>query len=182
MTTAYVGMGANLGDRAETLCRAVAELDAHKDVCVKGVSSVYETAPLGVVDQPFFLNAVLRVDADISARGLLDILLEVERRFGRVRRKKWEARPLDLDLLLYGLQVIADDGLRVPHPLMHKRAFVLVPLCDLEPDGRHPVLKQSYRVLAGAIGEEQELRRVQGLSLFPACVRGYSIGRPIHCH
>ena len=83
---------------------------------------------------------------------------------------------------LYGLQVIADDGLRVPHPLMHKRAFVLVPLCDLEPDGRHPVLKQSYRVLAGAIGEEQELRRVQGLSLFPACVRGYSIGRPIHCH
>ena len=169
MITAYIGMGTNLGDRAAALRSAVEELGRRKGVRLKDASSVYETAPVGVTDQPDFLNAVLRIETDLSGRALLELLLEVERVFGRVRKEKWGPRTLDLDVLLYGDAVLREDGLLVPHPHLHERAFVLLPLCDLCPDGLHPVLKRTFRELARSIGANQEVQRVEGLCLLPVC-------------
>ena len=172
MITAYIGIGANLGDRAKTLCSAAAELGKREEIRLIAASPVYETAPVGVADQPDFLNAVLQVETDLPGRALLDLLLEVERAFGRVRNRKWEARTLDLDVLLYGGAVIREEGLEVPHPHLHTRAFVLLPLCDLNADGCHPVLGRTFRDLARSICAEQRVQRVEGISLLPACRRG----------
>lgn len=167
MTTAYIGMGANLGDRVGTLCQAVAVLGQRDGVQPAAASGTYETAPVGVTGQPDYLNAVLETRTDLSARDLLNVLLGVEGEFGRLRRKKWDARTLDLDVLLYGNEIIQQDGLQVPHPRMHERGFVLVPLCDLCPEGCHPVFKRTYRSLAQAIDATQAVRRVEGISLMP---------------
>ena len=128
MTVAYVGLGANLGDREETIRAAVAQLPG-----VVAVSPLRETDPVGVTDQPRFLNGVAAVETELAPRELLDVLLAVERRLGRERRERWGPRTIDLDLLLYGDEVIDEDGLTVPHPRLHERRFVLEPLADLAP-------------------------------------------------
>jgi 2-amino-4-hydroxy-6-hydroxymethyldihydropteridine diphosphokinase len=128
VTVAYVGLGANLGDREETIRAAVAELPD-----VVAVSPLRETDPVGVTDQPQFLNGVAALETELSPRELLDVLLAVERRLGRERRERWGPRTIDLDLLLYGDEVIDEDGLKIPHPRLHERRFVLEPLADLAP-------------------------------------------------
>ena len=133
-TAAYVGLGANLGDREATLRRAV-DLLAER-VEVTAVSRFRDTAPVGYTDQPRFLNAAARVETDLTPRELLDVLLAVERELGRVREgaPRFGPRTIDLDLLLYGDETIAEPGLVVPHPRLHERAFVLEPLADLDAD------------------------------------------------
>ena len=167
MATAYVGMGANLGDRAKTLRCSAAALGQHPALRLIDGSDLYETDPVGYTDQPEFVNAVLKVGTALSARGLLDVLLGVERAYGRVRGEKWGPRTLDLDLLLYDRKIIDDEGLCVPHPYLHERAFVLIPLCDLDPDGVHPLLNQTFRGLAHCAGSGCHIRRVKGVSLLP---------------
>jgi 2-amino-4-hydroxy-6-hydroxymethyldihydropteridine diphosphokinase len=125
---AYVGLGANLGDREATIRAAVAELPG-----VLGVSSLRETDPVGVTDQPRFLNGVVALETALPPRELLEVLLAVERRLGRERKERWGPRTIDLDLLLYGDEVIAEDGLTVPHPHLHERRFVLEPLAEVAP-------------------------------------------------
>ena len=129
MTRAYVGVGANLGDREATIRAALAALPD-----VVAVSALRETAPVGVVDQPPFLNGAAALETELSPHGLLDALLEVERRLGRERRERWGPRTIDLDLLLHGDAVVDDPGLTVPHPHLHERRFALEPLLDLDPD------------------------------------------------
>jgi 2-amino-4-hydroxy-6-hydroxymethyldihydropteridine diphosphokinase len=142
---AYIALGSNLGDREETIRAAVAALAAEPGVEVVAVSTLIETEPVGVVDQPRFLNGVAALDTDLSARELLDLLLDVERRFGRRREGAVPQGPrtLDLDLLLYGDEEIDEPGLRVPHPRLHEREFVLAPLEELAPTlevpGKGPV-------------------------------------------
>ena len=128
MTVAYVGLGANLGDREETIRAAVAELPD-----VVAVSPLRETDPVGVTDQPQFLNGVAALETELAPRELLDVLLAIERRLGRERRERWGPRTIDLDLLLYGDAVIDEDSLKIPHPRLHERRFVLEPLADLAP-------------------------------------------------
>jgi len=132
---AYIALGSNLGDREKTIRGAVAALEADPDIAVVAVSTLIDTEPVGVVDQPRFLNGVAALDTDLSARQLLDVLLDVERRFGRLRDGAVPQGPrtLDLDLLLYGDDEIDEPGLRVPHPRMHEREFVLGPLEELAP-------------------------------------------------
>jgi 2-amino-4-hydroxy-6-hydroxymethyldihydropteridine diphosphokinase len=169
METAYLGIGTNLGDRAATLCRAVAALGNRPDLHLRAASRVYETAPIGIPDQPTFFNAALQIETDLSPRALLEVLLGLEGEFGRVRKQKWGPRTLDLDVLMYGRAVIREEGLEIPHPYMHERGFVLVPLCDLNPEGCHPVLKQTFRTLALAVGATRAVRPVEGLSLLSVC-------------
>ena len=134
MTRAYVGLGANLGDRERTLREAVDALADEEGVEVVSVSTLRETEPVGVGQQPFFLNGVVELETTLSARGLLDRLLVVEQRFGRVRiTGEHGPRTLDLDLLLYGDEVIDEPGLTIPHPRLHERRFVLEPLAELAP-------------------------------------------------
>ena len=129
MTRAYVGVGANLGDREATIRAALAALPG-----VVAVSELRETTPVGVVDQPPFLNGAAALETELSPRELLDALLEVERRLGRERRERWGPRTIDLDLLLHGDDVVDEPGLTVPHPRLHERRFALEPLLDLDPD------------------------------------------------
>ncbi len=146
MAVAYVGLGSNLGDRRAMLDGAVAELGNTPGVRVLRASSSHETDPVGP-PQPRYLNAVAEVETSLAPRALLDRLLAVETRFGRVRGERWGPRTIDLDLLLHGGLVIDEPGLSVPHPRMTERAFVLAPLCELVPEGRHPVLGRTFRQL-----------------------------------
>jgi 2-amino-4-hydroxy-6-hydroxymethyldihydropteridine diphosphokinase len=135
VTRAYVALGSNLGDRAQTLLDAVEALRAEEGIEVAGVSSLIETDPVGYLDQPRFVNGVAALDTTLTARELLALLLDVEQRFGRTREAvpAQGPRTLDLDLLLYGDTELDEPGLRVPHPRLHERAFVLEPLAELAP-------------------------------------------------
>ena len=128
MTRAYVGLGANLGDRERTIREAATRIGAGR------LSQIRETEPWGYADQPPFLNAVAEIDTQLGARELLDVLLEVERDLGRVRGAgpRYGPRPIDLDLLLFGSEEIEEPGLSVPHPRLHERRFALEPLADLD--------------------------------------------------
>jgi len=130
---AYVGLGANLGNREETLEQAVALLEAAERVDVIAVSELRETDPVGVLDQPRFLNGAAVVETTLSARELLDTLLAIERSLGRVRVERWGPRIVDLDLLVYSDEIVDKPGLRVPHPRLHERRFALEPLVELDP-------------------------------------------------
>ena len=134
MTRAYVGLGANLGDRERTLREAVDALGAGEGIEVVAVSTLRKTEPVGVGQQPRFLNGAAALDTTLESRELLDRLLDVEQRFGRVRVPgEHGPRTLDLDLLLYGDEQIDEPGLTVPHPRLHERRFVLEPLAELAP-------------------------------------------------
>ncbi|HEU4355159.1 MAG TPA: 2-amino-4-hydroxy-6-hydroxymethyldihydropteridine diphosphokinase [Actinomycetota bacterium] len=142
MVTAYLALGANLGDRLASLQRATDLLAAVPGVAVVRASRVYETDPVGGPDQPDYLNAVVEVRTDLPPHDLLKACLHVETRMGRVRAERWGPRPIDVDLLTYGDLTVDDPDLVVPHPRMHERGFVLVPLSELTPDpmlpgGRH---------------------------------------------
>ena len=144
MTLAFVGLGANLGDRETTLRSALERLSAEPGVELVAVSSFRDTAPIGIADQPRFLNAAAAVETTLSAHDLLDRLLAIERRLGRTREgPRFGPRTIDLDLLLFGDERIQEEGLEVPHPRLHERLFALEPLADLEPDlvvpGRGPL-------------------------------------------
>ncbi len=132
---AYVGLGANLGDREGTIRRALALLGSRPGIDVAAVSTLRETDPVGYLDQPRFLNGAAALDTTLPARALLATLLDVERELGRTRDgPRLGPRTLDLDLLLYGEETLAEPGLAVPHPRLHERAFVLEPLAELDPE------------------------------------------------
>lgn len=147
---AYLGLGSNLGDRAGFLLQALSEVSRLPQTRLLRLSRIYETEPLGP-PQPPYLNLVAEIRTGLSPKALLEALLEVEGRLGRVRRVRWGPRTIDLDLLLYGDLVLEEEGLILPHPRLHERAFVLVPLLDLLPRGRHPRLGLPFARLLEAL-------------------------------
>jgi len=151
MTRAYVALGANLGDRAGALARAIESLRATPGVRVVAQSSVWETPPLGP-PQPDYLNAAVALDTELDALALLRRLHEIEAAAGRTRGpERNQARPLDLDLLLFGGLVIDAPDITLPHPRMHERAFVLGPLAEIAPNELHPVLHEPIATLAARV-------------------------------
>jgi len=138
-TTAYIGIGSNLGDREEYIAGSLRMLDGAPEVRLLRVSKVIETRSLAD-GQPMYLNAVAEVKTEMDACGLLKTLREIETLLGRVREEKWGARNIDLDLLLFGDEILDEPGLKVPHPQMHLRSFVLSGLSELASDQVHPVL------------------------------------------
>jgi 2-amino-4-hydroxy-6-hydroxymethyldihydropteridine diphosphokinase len=148
---AYVGLGSNLGDREATIRAALAELDAAAGVRVEAVSRLVETEPVGYREQPRFLNGVAALETELAPRALLDLLLAVEARFGRDRDAvpAQGPRTLDLDLLVYDGLELDEPGLRIPHPRLHERAFVLGPLAELDPALEVPGKGQVQTLLAG---------------------------------
>jgi 2-amino-4-hydroxy-6-hydroxymethyldihydropteridine diphosphokinase len=135
MARAFVGLGSNLGDREETLDLAVEALRALPETAVRAISAFRDTAPVGIVDQPRFLNGAVELETRLDPRALLDALLGIERSLGRDRTgvPTGGPRTLDLDLLLYGEAEIDEPGLVVPHPRLAERRFVLEPLSELDP-------------------------------------------------
>jgi 2-amino-4-hydroxy-6-hydroxymethyldihydropteridine diphosphokinase len=136
---AYIGLGSNLGERESMIRLALDDLAHVPSTRLLRASSLYDTEPVGDTEQPNFLNAVAQLDTELTARQLLWNLLLIERRLGRVRTRHWGPRTIDLDVLLYGDQVVDEPELKVPHPELLRRSFVLVPLVELDPLLVHPV-------------------------------------------
>jgi 2-amino-4-hydroxy-6-hydroxymethyldihydropteridine diphosphokinase len=132
---AWVGLGGNVGDVEATLHEAIWALDSLPQTSMRAQSAFYRSSPWGRTDQPDFINAAVELQTRLAPRVLLDLLLEIEERFGRVRvpGEKWGPRKLDLDLLAFGDEVLKEPGLELPHPQVHARAFVLVPLAEIAP-------------------------------------------------
>ena len=135
---AYVALGANLGAPVQTVHAAVAALTADPDLHLLAASSLYRTAPIGLLNQPDFINAVVSLETALTPFALLDLLLNLEADFGRIRHKKNGPRSLDLDLLLYDQICLEGAELVLPHPRLHLRAFVIEPLCEISPDIKIP--------------------------------------------
>ncbi len=145
---AYIALGVNLGDRAAQIQTAATLLRQSPEVESVRLSKLFEYPAVGgPTNSPDFLNAAAEVHTTLSPRALLDRLLNIERQMGRVRGEKWGPRIIDLDLLLYGDQIIASSDLKVPHPLMQARRFVLEPLAEIAPDARHPALQATIAEL-----------------------------------
>jgi 2-amino-4-hydroxy-6-hydroxymethyldihydropteridine diphosphokinase len=147
--TAYLSLGSNLGDRAANLRMAVEHLAAIGKVTA--VSSFYETEPVEVTDQPWFLNCAVQLETDLAPADLMAGLLEMERSMGRRRDRKKGPRLIDLDILLYGSLALKEKGLTIPHPAMHERRFVLEPLAEIAPEVRHPLFVKSIRELVEGV-------------------------------
>ena len=158
MTLAYVGLGANLGDPRRQLQAALQEMNAMPETRVTATSSFYRSAPVGYLDQPDFLNAVVAVDTRLSAEKLLECLQGIEQKHGRERSFEGAPRTLDLDLLLYADTVLSTPRLTLPHPRMHERAFVLEPLTEIAPAVAIPGRGPARELLAAC--RNQNIERI----------------------
>lgn len=143
---AYILLGANLGDPAQQLQAAIAEIKIQIGK-VTQTSSLYESAAWGLVDQPVFLNQVLQVETTLSAIELLRSCQQIENKLGRVREVKWGARVIDIDILYFNHEVIEEADLQIPHPYISERNFTLIPLAEIAPNYTNPALKQTNREL-----------------------------------
>lgn len=150
MSIAYIALGSNLGDKEKNLRRAIMLL-LQQGIDVEKVSSFISTEPYGVTDQPQFLNAVCRVSTSLAPLALLDVLLATELAMGRVRLRHWGERNIDLDLLLYEDVVMDEPRLRLPHPDMQNRDFVLLPFAEIAPELVHPTLKKTIQELKDSL-------------------------------
>lgn len=167
--TAYIALGANLGDRLATLREALRRLAAYPEIAVFAASSVFDTAPVGPPDQPRYLNAMVAVRTTLSPRQLLAALLSIERALGRARDgSRWTARTIDLDLVLFGEFIESSADLAVPHPRFRERAFVLLPLAEIAADARDPVTGERVDSLLRACPGRSDAVRVGPLGEFPA--------------
>jgi len=156
--TAYLSLGSNLGDRAANLRAAVAQLDVAGRLLA--VSALYETQPVELPNQPWFLNCVAAIETDKTPRELLQLALQVEAEMGRLRMRAKGARNIDIDLLLFGDRIVDEPGLKIPHPAMHRRRFVLEPLVEIAPEALHPELGKTARELLAALAGGQMVRRL----------------------
>jgi 2-amino-4-hydroxy-6-hydroxymethyldihydropteridine diphosphokinase len=159
----HIGLGSNLGDREAMIRSAIDALGKLPDTRVEQASSLYETEPVGHTDQPWFLNAVARLDTELEPRQLLWNLQRIEKSLGRERRQTWGPRTIDLDLLFYGAEIIDDPGLRVPHPELLRRAFVLIPLVEIDPMLVHPETGETLVATVARLGSSPAVRRTAGI-------------------
>jgi 2-amino-4-hydroxy-6-hydroxymethyldihydropteridine diphosphokinase len=156
---AYLSLGSNMGDRGANLREAIVRLKAAGRVV--GESSVYETEPVEVTNQPWFLNCVVACETEETPEELMSSVLRIEREMGRQRTQKKGPRTIDIDILLYGDAVVDSTKVRIPHPAMHERRFVLQPLAEIAAEARHPVLKRSVRELLAELPAGQTVRKLE---------------------
>jgi len=155
MVESLIALGSNVGDRAANLRRAIGLLRSHGEVTV--VSSVYETEPMYLEDQGWFLNCVVALETRLTPGSLLDVLKGIEAAMGRERSERYGPRSVDLDILFYGEVVLSEPGLDVPHPRLAERMFVLAPLTEIRPDFVHPVLDLTISQLLSALKTDKKV-------------------------
>jgi 2-amino-4-hydroxy-6-hydroxymethyldihydropteridine diphosphokinase len=159
--TAYLGLGSNLGDRQANLDQALEFLGQR--LRIKKVSSIYDSEPVGNIEQPRFLNLVCEVVTNLPPKGLLALAKGIENKLGRIGGRSGAPRTIDIDILLYGNEVMNTPELTIPHPRMTKRAFVLVPLVEIAPDVVHPVTGQTAKEMLKAAREVQGVFKWEGI-------------------
>ena len=147
--TVYLSLGSNVGDRQANLEQAISELATIGTVVKR--SSLYETEPMEITDQPWFLNCAVELETELMPKQFIAAVLDVERSIGRKRTKKKGPRSIDIDVILFGKSIVEMKGLTVPHPAMHLRRFVLEPMVEIAPEVRHPVFKRSMREMRDAL-------------------------------
>ncbi len=157
---AYIGIGSNLGDKPSNCRYSIGRIGELPECHVTACSSLFKTEPEGVTGQDWYANCVLEIRTAQGPHQILTGLMGIESSMGRIRKNRWEARIIDLDLLLFGREIIESRNLVIPHPLMHKRRFVLEPLAQLAPDLVHPVLKTTIRQLLNQLPVQRE-RKVE---------------------
>jgi 2-amino-4-hydroxy-6-hydroxymethyldihydropteridine diphosphokinase len=155
---AYLSLGSNVGDRAANLNDAISRLAALGTV--NAVSSFYETEPVEVTAQPWFLNCVVALDTEKMPKQLLAGILDIEQRMGRRRVQKKGPRTIDIDILLFGNSIVDTAALTIPHPSMHERRFVLEPMAEIAPEVRHPVFKRTVREMRDALPAGQSVKKI----------------------
>jgi 2-amino-4-hydroxy-6-hydroxymethyldihydropteridine diphosphokinase len=155
----YIGLGSNLGEREAQIRLALDDLARLPESRLVRASSLYDSEPVGDVDQPNFLNAVAEVETELTARQLLWNLQLIERRLGRTRTRRWGPRTIDLDILLFGPDVVDEPDLQIPHPELARRSFVLVPLVELDPMLVHPVTGETLVVLLTSLKTRPPVKR-----------------------
>ena len=160
LKTVYLSLGSNLGNRGANLGNAISRLGALGKVAA--VSAFYETEPVEVTAQPWFLNCVVKLDTEKMPKQLLSGILDIEMEMGRRRLEKKGPRLIDIDILLFGNSIIETKGLTVPHVAMHQRRFVLEPLAEIAPEVRHPVFKRTVRELRDSLPRGQTVRKLDG--------------------
>ncbi|MCP3032143.1 2-amino-4-hydroxy-6-hydroxymethyldihydropteridine diphosphokinase [Halobacillus sp. A1] len=160
MTKVYIALGSNLDERHQYLADAIEELKQHKEIIITLQSEIYETAPVGYTDQNDFLNMVVEAETELSPLDLLDYCQGIERELGRKRVVKWGPRTIDLDILLYNQENIKDERLSIPHPHMHERAFVMVPLAELNPAVHITSVNQQAQEIVARMPKD-ELKKVR---------------------
>jgi 2-amino-4-hydroxy-6-hydroxymethyldihydropteridine diphosphokinase len=153
MNKVYIAFGSNIGDRYKAVDDALAMVE-QKGMKITNKSKVYETEPYGYTDQPPFINGAIEVETELNCRQVLETLLGIESDIGRVRQIRWGPRIIDLDILLFNEEIYDEEDLKVPHPDMQNRAFVLNPLADICPDYVHPILKRTVLELKSELKEK----------------------------
>ncbi len=157
---AFIGIGSNVGDKVENCRQAIAEISQHEQNSLIAQSSLYKTEPIGYTQQDWFINCVIEIETSLTAYELLHLLENIELSMGRKRSFKWGPRIIDLDIIFFDEETIQCEELTVPHPELEKRAFVLVPLCEIAGDYIHPVLKKSISQLMAQLKGEQGIERL----------------------
>mgnify|MGYP003550165928 FL=1 len=157
-SVAYISLGSNLDDRLSYLKGAIAELHKDERISIDKISSIYETDPVGYTNQGNFLNIVVKLETDYEVEQLLQKCLQIELELGRERKIRWGPRTIDLDILLYNQDNIETDDLSVPHPRMHERAFVIIPLLEIEPNIELPAMELPLQKVLEHIPDKEGVR------------------------
>jgi 2-amino-4-hydroxy-6-hydroxymethyldihydropteridine diphosphokinase len=157
---AYIGIGSNLGDKADQCQKAISEILKVDRIILLAKSSLFKTKPMGYTSQDWFINGVIKIETELEPFDLLRLLKEIESRLGRRDTFRWGPRAIDLDILFFDEKEIRVEGLRIPHPLLHERQFVLIPLAEIDRGLIHPVLKKSIGELLDNFTENQGVEKL----------------------
>ena len=169
MPLAYIGFGSNIGNRLVHIQNAIQTLSKTEGITLQKISSVYKTDPVGYEAQAEFLNGVATIQTSLSPLSLLHILKDIETEVGRQHRIRWGPREIDLDILIYGDLCLQTEKLVIPHPEMHLRRFVLVPLAEIAPDLVHPVFQESIQTLLNRLDDDKSVSESGSMGLFQTC-------------
>ena len=161
MENVYLSIGSNIGNRENYLREAIIELKNDPFIEIKNISSVFETEPIGVINQPLFLNLVLNVKTNYLPEELLNICKNIEKKVGRVSRSRWHKREIDIDIIFFNDMIIETDNLTIPHPELYNRQFVLIPLSEIAPDFKCPKTMEAIKQILFKCPDKTDVKKYQ---------------------